>query len=283
MLAIGAALRFYGVDWGLPYRFHVDEHQYVVRSTIAYLERILFEGDLNPRLSTYGPIPLYTLIATRSMALVAAAWWQGLAVTAGYLAGEHVWLTYVLGRSISALGSVATIYLFYVIGRRLYDHATGLLAATLVATTVSLVQAAHFFTVDSLLIFGIALAFVQAIAIMQRGDRRSYVLAGAALACAMAVKIPALVVVPVLAMAHLSRSRGVRTGPWHWSGLIDGNVVRLGLTAAVVFIAVSPYSLLDFRAHYLSGANYNAARNLFRMFHLRSAHDALRPRRRLRR
>ena len=51
VIALGTGLRFYGLRWGLPYRFHVDEHQYVVDSVLQYWQGIVYRGDFNPHLS----------------------------------------------------------------------------------------------------------------------------------------------------------------------------------------------------------------------------------------
>lgn len=266
ILVLGTALRFYGLNWGLPYRFHVDEHQYVVRSVLHYWEQILTEGDFNPHLSTYGTLPLYTLIVARLMALVPLAWWQNIPLTIDYLTAEHMWITYLIGRGISAALSAASIYLFYLIGRRLYNETTGLLAAALVMMTVSLIQAAHYYTVDSMLIFFLALTFVQAINVLQRGDTRSYVLTGICFGLALAVKLPALLLLPALLTAHLfNQNRPV------WLGQLDKNfigrffdrkLIYMGLATVAVFALTSPYNILDFKALYFSGANLNAARNV---------------------
>jgi hypothetical protein len=266
IIALGTVLRFYGLRWGLPYRFHVDEHQYVIDSVLRYWQGIVYEGDFNPHLSTYGTLPLYALILARLTVLLPQAWLNGTPLTTEYLTAEHAWITYTVGRAISATLSAASIYLFYLIGRRLYNERVGLLTAALVATTVSLIQAAHYYTVDSMLIFFLALTFIQAINVMQRGDRRSYLLAGMFLALSLAVKLPALLLAPVLVVAHLFNQKSpVWRGQLDKSLMIrffDRRLIYMGLTALAVFALTSPYNLLDFKELYLSGANLNAARNV---------------------
>ncbi|NLE45695.1 MAG: phospholipid carrier-dependent glycosyltransferase [Chloroflexi bacterium] len=266
IIALGASLRFYGLCWGLPYRFHVDEHQYVVDSVLQYWRGIVYHGDFNPHLSTYGTLPMYALILARLIVLAPAALVQGIPLTAEYLTAEHTWITYTVGRAISATLSTASIYLFYLVGRRLYGEAVGLLTAALVAATVSLIQAAHYYTVDSMLIFFLALAFLQIINVMERGDLHSYVLAGVCLALALAVKLPAMFLVPVLAAAHLFNAKAPV-----WNGRLDRHLIvrffdlRLigaGCVAFTVFALTSPYNILDFRTLYLTGGNLNAARNV---------------------
>lgn len=266
ILTLSAVLRFYGLQWGLPYRFHVDEHQYVIDSVLRYWQGVVYQGDLNPHLSTYGVLPLYTLILARLLILVPQAILYNIPLTAAYLTAEHAMVTYTVGRVISAALSVFTVYLFFVIGRRLYNDRVGLVAAALVATTVSLIQAAHYYTVDSMLIFFLALTFIQAVNILQKGDMRSYLLAGVCLALGLAVKLPAILMGPVLIVAHLLNARQPV-----WQGQLDKALVRrffnrpliyMGLITLTTFAVISPYNLLDFKELYLSGGNLNAARNI---------------------
>jgi hypothetical protein len=82
----------------------------------------------------------------------------------------------------------------------------------------------------------------------------------------MAVKMPALFLLPVLLVAHLfNQEMPVWQGQWNKGLLIrffDRKLIYMGLMAVVVFALTSPYNILDFEALYLSGANLNAARNV---------------------
>lgn len=264
---VGASLRFYELDWGEGFFFHVDERLYVVRRTLAYLRALYQSGDFNPHMSTYGTLPLYALMAARTLALTFMAMTQGIPFTADYFLADHLALTVLVGRTISAFLSSATVLVLYVIGKLLYNRVVGVLTAALVATTVALIQAAHYYTVDSMLLFFSALAFVPAIRMAQVGDRKSYILAGVCLALALAVKLPALFLVPILGVAHLQNLHGAQPLPqWNLNGfrrILDRRIFYAVGAALATYIVVSPFSVLDFQGLYLArNTELNALRNI---------------------
>jgi len=124
----------------------------------------------------------------------------------------------LIGRAFSALADLGTLCLVYLIGRRLYDRATGLLAAGLWALTVLSIQQAHFFTVDSMMCFFTTLvAYFSARASQSesgvlsanRGSSSKgwldFGLAGLATGLAAACKINAALAVLLVVLAAASR------------------------------------------------------------------------------
>ncbi len=55
----------------------------------------------------------------------------------------------LLGRFLSGLLDLVSIFFTFLIGRRLYDWRVGLLAALLLALAVMPIQSSHFFTMDN--------------------------------------------------------------------------------------------------------------------------------------
>jgi hypothetical protein len=268
ILGLGALLRYYGLDWGLPYRFHVDEHQYVIDSTIRYWRAIVFTGDFNPHLSTYGTVPMYALILVRLIVLLPLALAQNIPLSWEYLTADHARITYLVGRAISATFSTATIYVFYLIGCALFSKRVGLLTAGLVALLVAIIQAAHYYTVDTMLIFFMALTLLQSIRIVQEGHSKYYVYAGICMALALATKLPvALSMALPLGMAHLFNQRALVWQGRLERGLInrcfDSRCIILIVVTLGLFLLISPFSLLDFEGLYLSRrTELNAVRNV---------------------
>ena len=146
ILALALALRLYGLSWDGGYLFHPDERQIII-----VVHRISFpwppdfsllltpESPWNPRFFAYGSLPIYLL---RLCATLAGRFRPEMATLGA---------SYVVGRVLSVLFDVGTVYLVYHMGRRLYDRWAGLLAAALVAVTVLHIQLAHFYAVDTLL------------------------------------------------------------------------------------------------------------------------------------
>src|SRR4029079_9984696 len=59
---------------------------------------------------------------------------------------------HLLGRALSGLADLVTVFLVFLIGRCLYGPLVGLLAAALLSVCVLHIQQAHFFVFDSYLV-----------------------------------------------------------------------------------------------------------------------------------
>ena len=152
IILLGAALRFYGLDWGTNHEtgrfhtFHIDE------STIVESTRLL-GINIHQIRSSYGKAPMYLL-------------WTG-AHLIGSLIGQTPFeldnnasakFTHVFARSLSALMGVITLYLVFQLGTALGGHWTGLLAAFFLATCPGHIQQSHYYTVDPIITFWVTLA-----------------------------------------------------------------------------------------------------------------------------
>ena len=114
-----------------------------------------------PRKFAYGHVPLYLgVIATRLaewlspllVPLFPADWTFTQDVLNGAEDIEFRHLTAVT-RTLTGLIDVATVYVIFLLGRRLYGTAVGLLAAAFLAINVMHIQLAHFFASDPYLTF----------------------------------------------------------------------------------------------------------------------------------
>jgi hypothetical protein len=116
ILALALGLRLYGLAWGYPADLHCDEVSTL--GNAASLARHLAAGGLPVAdRSNYGNLPYYLLllVATPLGALLRAL---GSALDSGAL--------YLLtGRALSALADTASVYLVYLLGRRLWGGGGG--------------------------------------------------------------------------------------------------------------------------------------------------------------
>ncbi|HMB68559.1 MAG TPA: glycosyltransferase family 39 protein, partial [bacterium] len=227
--AAGAALRFRGLDWGLPWALHIDERLFVVAKAIR-LERLLEGGGVpDPGISSYGILPLWLLVAARKLFL-------GIATAPGPpVHGDDFAGTVLLARWISALWGTATIVLVALWARR-WGAGTAVLAAALIAGFPALVQASHFGTVEAPLVALLVAGMLTAERLAERPGILRAAAAGAVLGMAVSVKAPGAVL--ALPMLHAAWLGG---GP---SGAADparGRRVVVLLAAAVVLaIALNP-------------------------------------------
>jgi YYY domain-containing protein len=270
ILIIGAALRFYNIAWDNGTLPHPDE-----RSTVAFVApSIRWPNDLktaldprqsplnpfwagipegqSPRSYTYGHFPLYTLVLTASAAerLAPLANHLGLPdplVQAMAQARSMEGFAYV-GRFLVALADTVTIYLVFLLGRRLYGTWAGLLAAAFSAFTVLQIQLAHFFAVDPISATFTFLALYGAIRIYDRHSIGAAMLTGVGIGLAVASKFSALPIVaaPLVAVI-LSVTRAAPEEREAVRRLALRNLVIAGVVSFVVFAVTSPFVLLDFQ------------------------------------
>ncbi len=268
ILLIGATLRFYNIAWDEGTLPHPDE-----RSTVAFVAPSLrWPSDLNtaldPRRSTlnpfwdvngghqrsytYGHFPLYTLVLTASAA-------ERLAPLAGRLglpeslvqvmaqARSPEGFAYV-GRFLVALADTATIYLVFLLGRRLYGTWAGLLAAAFSAFTVLQIQLAHFFAVDPISATFTFLALYGAIRMYDRRSTGAAVVTGVGIGLAVASKFSALPIVaaPLVAVV-LSVMRAAPEERAAVRRLALRHLLIAGVVSFVVFAVTSPFVFLDFQ------------------------------------
>jgi len=144
ILLAGLFLRFMGADWGEYQYLHPDERFLVwvgadispVNSLSEYFDTA--NSPLNPNnrghgFYVYGTLPMFLVRYITEWTQEQAGWREVIDV----------------GRSLSAMADVLTVWLVYLVGRRVYDRRIGLLAAAFSAFAVLQIQQAHFFTMET--------------------------------------------------------------------------------------------------------------------------------------
>ncbi len=263
VILLGSAfVRFYGVDWGLPFHFHSDE-ELLISTTVR------LRHSLNPHISVYGTLPMFILGAIS----ILSSFLGGFSLTDP----NNLPLIYIIGRSISASFGTITVFLFYLLGDKFYDRKVGLLAAAFVAFTVGHLQASHFFTVEVMFIFFIGLTIYFAADIMRKGDLNSYLKTGIAGGLMMSTKLSGAPVMLVILLAHLMRWKAENSNrkvDKRWREIlriIDRKLILTFVLIAMIFLILNPYFLLDFK-------NFTSptSRSSF-VFHGRVATGAIKP------
>ncbi|RXK46734.1 ArnT family glycosyltransferase [Halorientalis pallida] len=113
----------------------------------------------------------------------------------------------VATRLVNACLAVGSVYLTYRLGTALRDRATGRLAAALLAVTFGLAMLAHEAGEDVPALFALLLALYLLVRSVQTGSRRRFLEASAAGGLAVAFKLTAGLIVPVIGLGYLLRAR----------------------------------------------------------------------------
>jgi YYY domain-containing protein len=259
----GASLRIVGLNWDANLHAHPDERFLTmvesqltpVKSLAEYFNTA--QSGLNPanhgfHFFVYGTLPIF-------LVRYVGQWLN----QTGY---DQIFL---VGRQLSGIFDLITVFFVFLIGSRLYNRRVGVLAALFSALAVLQIQLSHYFVVDTFATCFITAAVYVALHIMGRAapftipaepvgeedpaDRAPvhiafpslglFVLFGAALGLAVASKVDAAVVAAVLPVAviiHFSRLPRE-----DWEGQIYTAVVYMAiatLTGLLIFRIIQPYA-----------------------------------------
>ena len=274
----GLALRTWNVNFDGGLNAHPDERS----TTCIYAPTIglpsSFDEFRNPRRSllnplwdpqdarrrsfTYGHSPLYLGILTGELLSV-------LAVPASLLPLPERTIALMeranapcegmafAGRLMIALLDTWTVFLLFLLGRRLYGAAAGLLTAAFYSYSAQAIQLSHFFAMDPASTTFVVLAVYGGLLLVQDRSWRGVIYAGFGAGLAVSAKFSALPVlaVPVTAavVTLASEQRLNDSGKLFFQDSIlyalSTSVLAL-LIAFAAFFITSPYAVLDW-VHYL--------------------------------
>ena len=268
ILGMAGTFRFTGLTWGEGHFLHPDEFFLMdVASRLRPPESFgqylrTSESPLNPYnvdkgFYVYGNFPM---TFTRYFAEWATSACNNFALKFCTQTYNTFYGLQQSGRFLSALVDLFTVFLTFLIGRRLYSWQAGLLAAFFQGTAVMAIQQSHFFTMDNWAAFFTTLAVYTAVRAASFGDEKAnwqlhwWILFGLSLGLAVASRInvaPLAVIINIAAVAWLLR----RGHTWQSlrqtsHGALDFQRVFLGVLVAatvslVIFRLAQPYAFAD--------------------------------------
>ncbi len=243
-LLAAALLRVWSLGHGLPYEVGVDEPAIMIRAV-----RMLQTGDFNPHFFDYPSFYIYVqMIVAVCHFLIGAVrgQWPSLgSVTAGDF--------YLWGRAVTALVGTATVFLLHLAGLR-WGARTALLSAALLAVMPLHVRESHFVLTDVPVTFFVTLTFLLSLVAHERATLGPFLAAAAAAGLATATKYNGLL---ALVMPLIACWMTLSVKPSRW-------LVSLAImaTAALCFLLVVPYSVLDLPTFLDQFARLSTAYNL---------------------
>ncbi len=237
-LLVAASLYLAGIGYGLPHVFQPDEPITVNRA-------LRFgSGDLNPHFFYYPSLLMYLYFFLYGLYFAAG---YGAGIFSGVQAFAHAFITdptpfYVIGRAFSAFSILAGLVFLFRCGEGRGGRGAGLWAVLAVAFLPNVVVYAHWAKADGPLLGISAAALALLVNLVERGDRRDYILTGLVLGTALGLKYNAVLLFPALPLAHLLRCRGSGRG---LRCLADGRLWAAAALVPVAFAATTPFSILD--------------------------------------
>ena len=285
VLVAAAALRWAGLAWDEYLHFHPDE-RYIhwVATTIERPSswRTAFDPHQSsfnpyywppgaasagievpqdaPRKFAYGHLPLYLGVAAtrltewvdgRLAGLLPANWrlTTDILNTSGMVEFRHL---AAVTRALTGLVDLGTVLFVFLLGRRVYGTAVGLLAAAFLAFNVMHIQLAHFFTVDPYLTFftvGTVYFIVDFGLRIAESPRRTpsplpFLLAAIFAGLAVGTKFSAVLLFLPLAVAAWA-AFGERWWRW-WLGA--------AFAAFLAFFLTNPFAVLDWSCEVVTPA-----------------------------
>lgn len=190
-MGIAITVRVWGVNFGLPNWYpHTDE-------TLTFRKVLRIEE--NPYYK-YDPLSLFHYVLDKSEYLYGRV--MSL-LKIDYKRGTLYPGIMMMWRIITALMSSISVYLAYLIGKKLYNSKVGLLAATVLGFTLLDVFRAHIVKQDTYnQVLGL-LAFLGAILIYKKGDLKYYFMTGLIIGVATAIKPNGIIFLVFFIPAHI--------------------------------------------------------------------------------
>ncbi len=176
ILLISILIRVWGINFAFPLRYgHIDE------SVVIFYTMRFFTGDFNPNpFFDYPTLYLYLLFFCYL-----------LFFSVGFILGKFgsigSFITFyntnavpfiLIGRFLTVVFSIGTIYLTYLFAKKLFDKKTGLLSALFLSLSWQHVLSSHYATTDIAAVFFTLLTAFFAWDIYTKNDLKSYIISG---------------------------------------------------------------------------------------------------------
>ncbi|MCL5961504.1 MAG: glycosyltransferase family 39 protein, partial [Chloroflexi bacterium] len=262
VLAVGAYFRFLGLNWDNGHHLHPDERFItMVDAAIKWPQNLgqyfnTATSPLNPYNQNFGSFVYGTFPLFFSKAI------GTLLDRDGY---DKILF---LGRALSALADLGTILILFLLGRKLFGSAVGLLAATLMAFTVFAIQLSHFFAFDTFTVFFAVLVLYYTTRLQLDGGLRNYLLTGVSFGFALASKssvawlvLPVVVAIAVRMYRQHLRQQQARSARSDSGGkaidrLFSMDLIFSTALAAFVILAIAGLVFRILQPYAFSGTSF---------------------------
>ena len=208
ILFVALCLRLWGIQFGLPYRYHIDEAPYIISALK------IASGDLYIEYPFNSPNIFQIVLAVEYAALYIIGHlfdvFQSPQDIANLYRSDPT-VFFLLARGTNAVISTITIFLTYVLGKHLSNKRVGLLSAFFLAVMFSYARDAHYAVADTLIVFFVVSSTLCSVLYQKTVQLGYIILAGLAGGAAFGLKYlpaPILIVSLMAVVLHIqSHSR----------------------------------------------------------------------------
>jgi len=192
ILISGFLLRIIGINWDLGIHLHPDE-----RALMMTTSSLNFFDKLNPHLFNYGSLPIYLL--------------KGFGQIIDFFLNTH-FATYgqmlYLGRFLSTLADIGTIFLIYKISRLLFKNKKiAIFSSFLYSIAFFPIQNSHFFIADTFLTFFLTFTLYRLLIYSSKPTNRNLIIVAAVYSASITSKFTAILFIPVILTIILLKSK----------------------------------------------------------------------------
>ena len=197
--------------------------------------------DFDPKYYFYGSLYIYLV----SFFLGIGALLNILTITSNiqfyFLHPFEMAKIYLVGRSLSALLATMSVYLIYLIGKRMRGEGHGLLSAIIMAITPVFVINAHFLVPDVTMVFFVTLSFSFLVRTLESDRMKYYILFGIASGLAGSSKYPGGLIIFVLPLSFLIRDYSKQSLKKIRERSTINKLLLAFLSALLTFVILNPY------------------------------------------
>jgi hypothetical protein len=173
---------------------------------------------------------------------------------------------YLIGRTtVGVLAGTTSVYFIYLLGRRIFSEAVGIISAFFLSLTFLHVRNSHYIYLDIMMVLFIILTYIFIFKFLETGLRRDYVFAGCFAGAATAVKYnAALLLAPFIAGYLINYFTNRNDGKIR---SVNTNTVIAFISMGLTFIVLNPYCILDMKFFLASFASETHVQGGVGFFH----------------
>lgn len=240
-LIFGLALlvRLWGIWYALPLQLNIDEPSLV--SGTLQLKNSLNPGRFDwPSLYFYINASFYFLFTLIEPVIESIFKISEEDITPAAF--------FLISRMLSAVFGALTVFLVYLISRKMFSHRIGVIAGVILTFLPRHVYESHLAKIDIAHTFFVALAIYFIWNIYKYGGKWAYIVSGIAIGLATTIKYNGFLLVLPFLIAYFLRRSELDEKNW-LKKYMDFNEIKYmvvaGITSIVVFYLGTPFALLD--------------------------------------